>query len=169
MNRPGSCPVGGITPALHDGFNPSRSPRLDIRTGVAQLSAGPYTVASPRWSSITDELLEELVGQPVDLSRGDGYVPREPEPVEELHYATAWVIRLPRPRPFRQSGCMPSGTPWWRRLGRQLVPRRTGRDCCWYHGGDWHEVSKRAIRLLRQAQRAGVAVDDIAGYVADPS
>jgi hypothetical protein len=52
---------------------------------------------------------------------------------------------------------MPRPTPWWRRLSRQLAPSRIGRDCCWYHRGDWHKVTKTAIRFLRQAQRAGIA------------
>lgn len=126
---------------------------------------GQYSLASPRWLPISGEILQDLVGQPVDTSRGDGYVPRELEPVEELIYATAWVIWFPRTHPFRKPKCMPTGTPWWRRLGRQLVPRRTGQDCCWYHGGNWHKVNKRAIRFLRQAQRAGVATDELVGYV----
>ncbi|MEV4708709.1 hypothetical protein [Actinoplanes sp. NPDC049316] len=60
---------------------------------------------------------------------------------------------------------MASGVPWWRRLGRQLVPRRGGRGCCWYHGGDWHSVSRLAVRLARQARAAGVTFDDTATWV----
>lgn len=118
---------------------------------------------------ISGEILQDLVGQLIDMSRGDRYVPREPEPVEEERYTTAWVIRLPRPlRLGKAPECMPTSTPLWRRLGRQLVPRRTSQDCCRYHGGDWHRVSKTAIRFLHQAQRAGIATKvDTYFYVKD--
>jgi hypothetical protein len=103
-----------------------------------------------------------------ETSRGDGYVPREPEPVEDQHYAIAWVVFLPNAQRLRKAAdCMPTSTPWWRRLGRQLVPRRGGLDCCWYHQGDWHKATKTAIRYLRQARRAGIAVDDTYCYVMD--
>lgn len=55
-------------------------------------------------------------------------MPPELEPVEETPYTTAWVILLPRPPRLRKAPeCMPTSTPWSRRLGRQLIPRRTGR------------------------------------------
>jgi hypothetical protein len=60
---------------------------------------------------------------------------------------------------------MPTGTPWWRRCGRQLVPRRQGRRCCWYHGGDWHAVSDTAIRLVKHARRQGVTGDEVPEHV----
>jgi hypothetical protein len=62
---------------------------------------------------------------------------------------------------------MAVSTPWWRRLGRQLVPRRTGQGCCWYHTGDWHKVNEVAIRLVRQAQCEGVAGREIRHHVLD--
>ena len=53
---------------------------------------------------------------------------------------------------------------WWRRLARQMAPRRGARDYCWYHSGDWHRVSALAIQLAREAQRAGTAFEDVPGY-----
>ena len=93
-----------------------------------------------------------------------------PEPLEEPYYTTRWVVLLPNAQRLGKAPkCMPTSTPWWRRLGRQLVPRRTGRDCCWYHQGDWHKVNKTAIRFLHQAQRAGISTtgwdDNICTYV----
>ncbi|GAB2841206.1 hypothetical protein GCM10027176_51320 [Actinoallomurus bryophytorum] len=94
-----------------------------------------------------------------------GFVPRPLEPTEEIRYCAQFVVRLPRPSPFRQPDCMTIGTPWWRRLCRQIVPRHGGSACCWYHQGDWHTVSKTAIRLMRQAERAGVATDDLDTHI----
>ena len=47
---------------------------------------------------------------------------------------------------------MAVGIPWWRRLGRQLVPRRSGRDCCDYHAADWAAASSAAVRALTAAR-----------------
>ncbi|MCW2880867.1 MAG: hypothetical protein JWQ95_4967 [Sphaerisporangium sp.] len=60
-----------------------------------------------------------------------------------------------------------SGGLGWQRLARQLAPRTIVRHCCWYHRGDWHRVSRNAIRLVRAARRAAVPVDDIADAVRD--
>jgi hypothetical protein len=125
---------------------------------------GRYTLTDPSWSPLTDEQLTQLVGTVVDHSRGDGYVPRPAEPEERPCYPTRWLIRFPRPRPFRED-CMKGGLPLRRRLGRQLIPRHTARDCCWYHGGDWHHVCEAAIRLVRHAQRARIPGNDIAHHV----
>jgi hypothetical protein len=128
---------------------------------------GRYGLGGPNWCRLTDQEVAELVGGPVDPGRGDGYVPR---PVEEevFEYAALPTARLPRPQPFREPDCMPAGISWWRRRYRQLVPRRRGgRDCCWYHGGDWNAATATAIRLALAAQRDGTAFDDIAGRVLD--
>lgn len=127
--------------------------------------ATPYTVARPHWSNLADDQITRLVGYPVDPARGEGYVARPPAPEPQLRYQIMWVIRLPRPHPFRQDDCMPTGTPWSRRLGRQLIPDHTNRDCCWYHGGNWQSATRAAIAFLRQAQRAGIPSDDIADHV----
>ncbi|WP_230202877.1 hypothetical protein [Parafrankia discariae] len=123
---------------------------------------GPYLLGSPEWRNISAQELILLVGVDLDLDRGSGFVPPPELPEEKPRYVVTWVARLPRPYPFRASACMPTGTPWWRRLGRQIVPRRGARDCCWYHGGDWHTVTAATIRLVRRAERAGVDSDDIA-------
>jgi len=126
---------------------------------------GEHPLSSPTWRKIRDEDIDTLIGQPVDRSRGSGFVPPEPEPIREVHYDTALVALLPQPRPFRETACMSAGVPWWRRIGRQLIPRRGPRSCCWYHGGDWRTVSAVAIRLVRQAQAAGVAHDELEAFL----
>jgi len=122
--------------------------------------AGPLTLGDPRWLGMNLAQVEQLVGGPVDTGRGSGFVPRPPDPEDEdgtYYYRTAWVASLPRPRPFREPGCMPVGTPLHWRLWRQLVLRRRLRGCCWYHGGNWHAVSRTAIRLVGQAQRENLS------------
>lgn len=57
-----------------------------------------------------------------------GMCPMSPEPVEKMYYAIVWVVRLPRPQLLDEPECMLAGRPWWRRLGRQLVPRRASLD-----------------------------------------
>jgi hypothetical protein len=71
-----------------------------------------------------------------------------------MRFVTAVVVGLPRPDLEGESPCMPAGTPWWRRLTRQVVPRQRGRACCWYHGGDWRRASRIAIRLFAHAHRS---------------
>jgi hypothetical protein len=132
---------------------------------VTFTKTGPYALTDPEWSTLTYDEVTQLVGQPVDPTRGDGYVPRPEEPEEQLRYDIAWVARLPRPRPFREKECMSAGTPWWQRIGRQLFPRHVFPDCCWYHSVDWRQVSKVAVRFVRQAQREGVAEEKVTEYV----
>ncbi|MEU4814898.1 hypothetical protein AB0G03_04520 [Micromonospora aurantiaca] len=120
---------------------------------------------APRWRPLSDAEVDQLVGQAVDRDRGSGFTPWPEEQVEDRRrYAAAWVALFPRPEPFRES-CMAAGLPWWRRLARQVAPRRDGRDCCWYHGVDWHRVCALAVRLASEAQRGGTAFEDIPGYV----
>ncbi|MFZ0120738.1 MAG: carboxymuconolactone decarboxylase family protein [Pseudonocardiaceae bacterium] len=126
---------------------------------------GRHGLASPQWRFVPGEALAQLVGVAVDPDRGEEYAPQEPEPVGTLHYAVAWVARLPRPDPVREPHCMPVGVPWWRRLVRQVLPSRRTEYCCWYQSGDWHKVSETAIRLVRQSQRNAVPTDGIASHV----
>ncbi|MGW2100164.1 hypothetical protein ACWCPX_21105 [Streptomyces olivaceoviridis] len=116
-----------------------------------------YRLRGPKWSVITHEQLQDLVGAQVAKERGAGYVPRAAEPPKpQLLFAEFAVARLARPRPFREPACMPAGVPWWRRLLRQVLPRRGARSCCWYHGGDWHRVNTMAIEVLGRARAQGV-------------
>ena len=119
----------------------------------------------PEWLQITPADVDALVGRHVDLERGSGFIRPELDPVPESTYDSRLVVLLPRPHPFREAGCMAAGVPWWRRLGRQLVPRRGGRDCCWYHGGDWQTVTRLAIYLTAQATTNGLAFADTAAHV----
>ncbi|WP_124774543.1 hypothetical protein [Micromonospora inaquosa] len=142
-------------------------------SGSPSIAAVSFTVdaearrlSHPAWRSVRDEDVDALVGQHVDRERGAGFIPPEPELEERPErYAPAWVALFPKPAPFRQSACMSAGTPLWRRLARQFVPYRGARGCCWYHGGDWHTVSSVAMRLVRQAQSAGVPHDEIPHHV----
>lgn len=124
-----------------------------------------YRPQGPRWSAITQEQLEALTGMPVATDRGDGYVPRPEEPEPQLVFAEFAVISLARPRPFREPECMPSGM-GWRRWVRQVLPRRTARTCCWYHGGDWHAVSAMALDALNRARAQEIAAEDMEEFAA---
>ena len=127
---------------------------------------GPYRLGPPtRRIRIAEQEIAQLVDAAVDADRGSGFRPRPPDPEPEPRYEVAWVARLPRPEPFRNPQCMPPSAPWWRWAARQIIPRRRGRACCWMHQGSWHRVSRTAIGLVRQAQRAGVAADDIYEHV----
>lgn len=61
------------------------------------------------------------------------------------------MIGLPRPNLEGDRACMRYGPPWWRRLHRQVVPRRRLRGCCCYHSVDWALASKVAISALASA------------------
>ncbi len=134
-------------------------------TQVTFTVSSPHTLSAPRWRPLTTEALTSLVGVPVDADRGDGYIARVEEPEPRMIYAVTRVAALPRPQPFRATSCMPAGTSAWRRWARQLIPRHGGRDCCWYHQGDWHRVSAAAVRLVTQAQQDGLDVKDIDVHV----
>jgi hypothetical protein len=122
---------------------------------------GPYQLGPPgRQLRITEREIALLTGTQPGTDRGSGFRPRTSVPDPEPVYEVSWVVRLPRPSPFRLPGCMPAGIPWWRRLGRQVFPQPRGRPCCWMHQGSWQDVSAAAIRLVRAAQRQGIAADD---------
>jgi len=118
--------------------------------------------------SITVGELAQLVGTPVDGDRGAGYLPpqRRPEPV--IRYAAGLALLLPRPDLDDDPlACMRTGLSWPHRLAAQLLPRRGGRDCCWYHGGDWQAVNATAIRLTARATREVIdeaARDGVRGW-----
>lgn len=127
---------------------------------------GPYRLSeSHSWTWISVAEIAALLGTSPDTSRGAGYRPRPPEAAPQPQYQAEWVWRIPRPAPFRNQACMPPRRPPWRDAARQLMPRYTPRRCCWMHQGDWRQVSRTAITLVRQAHRDGVAGDDIHRHV----
>lgn len=71
--------------------------------------AEPHRPRRPRWLAITTEELENLVGTPVADDRGSGFVPRPEELEPQLLFEEFAVVRLARPRPFREPACMPAG------------------------------------------------------------
>ncbi|MEU1647250.1 hypothetical protein [Micromonospora zamorensis] len=101
-----------------------------------------------RWGpALSPTELEQLVGGPVDPSRGK-YTPPAPAVEGRQRFAVARVITLPRPDLHGEPPCMPAGTSWGQRLARQVAPRRQGRTCCWYHRGDWSAASAIAIQAI---------------------
>ena len=116
----------------------------------------PHQLAGPGWCRISDADVARLVGTEVDRGRGNGYQPWPPQPEEEPVYKVAWLVLLPRPAGVNR-GCMDGAAPWRRCAGRQLIPRRGTRDCCYYHSVNWHQVSAAAIRITRQARAEGLA------------
>lgn len=74
------------------------------------------------------------------------------------------MLRLARPRAFREPECMPASVTWRRRWARQIRPRRGGSECCWYHGGDWHAVSAMALDFLRRSRVESVVAEDMRQY-----
>jgi len=129
---------------------------------VVFAGADRYRPQGPRWLAITHKQLQDLVGAPVATDRGTGYTPRPAEVEPQLVFEDFAVVRLARPRPFREPECMPTGVPWWRRWVRQILPRRSdARSCCWYHGGDWHTVNAMALQVLKLARAQSVGLDDM--------
>ncbi len=77
------------------------------------------------WLGIDLTQLERLVGQPIDPTRGDRYVPPLPDPPTPATFRLLQVDTLPPTEPFRTAGCMPSTrTPF------------VNASCCTYHAGD---------------------------------
>jgi hypothetical protein len=69
-----------------------------------------------------------------------------------LKYRFVLVFKLPAPVPFRApADCMPATRGWLSRLRRQVFPvRGTTGECCWYHGGDWHQVTQLLSAEIRR-------------------
>lgn len=88
----------------------------------------------------------------------------EPAWVEQWFYDVVALADLPTPEAPEDEGCLSAPLSGRRRGQRQLTPRRGGLDCCWYHGGDWHQASETAIRLVRAAEAAGVTGEDVAEH-----
>lgn len=131
----------------------------------------PHRLHSADWEPLKYEEVAELVGREVDVTRGRDWNPPPPEPEQEFYFRVAAVLGLPPTMPFRQPDCMPceNERSWrlGRRLLRQLRPHHEALACCWYHGGDWHQVSRIAIGLVRAGRKAGVAAEDLWGWAED--
>lgn len=93
-----------------------------------------------------------------------------PEPSESIQpvYEVVKVVRLPVPNEIREPDCMIGPKVWVRRRIRRLapwlVPRQAPRACCWHHQVDWRQAAEAAIRLVRQAQAAGLHGERISDY-----
>lgn len=127
-------------------------------------SNGGYRLGNawPVWQQITQQQLDDLVGQAVDPERGTGFIPW-PTQRSRVRFTVVPMAAITRSRPFRTT-CMTTSR--WSQLLRWPRRQRLSRDCCWYHGGDWHLVHADAVRLLRAAEAAG-ALDDLARHVLD--
>jgi hypothetical protein len=84
---------------------------------------------------------------------------------ERWYYEVRDVAGLPPVRPKLTGPPCMTGAAWLRRI-RWTVLRRARPACCWYHRVDWHAASETAVRLARQAQAAGIPVEDTAEAVA---
>ncbi|MEU4154228.1 hypothetical protein [Streptomyces sp. NPDC026659] len=60
---------------------------------------------------------------------------------------------------------MPTGASRSRRLLRRILPTARTRTCCWYHGGNWHAVTRLAVTALDRARREVVPHDELADLV----
>jgi hypothetical protein len=135
-------------------------------TLVTFAAGDDYDLHRPQWHPMTDADVALLTGMPVSRDRGEGYQPWAPEPAPQPDWRVAWTILLPTPRGMNRE-CIRAVPPWWKRLARQVIPRRAPRDCCRYHRVDWHSVSAAAIRVTRQARREGLAGRALADRAAE--
>lgn len=71
-------------------------------------------------------------------------------------------MRLPKiDPPFTEDqngrdGCMIPPITWRQRLLRQVFPRRGVRDCCHYHGQDFHAIATAVVSIYQQVSRRGL-------------
>lgn len=136
---------------------------------MVSFAIGPdYELSEPVWPRLTQQQVDELVGGLVDADRGAGFVAPPPPPSYRTRYRPVPMSQMPIERPFRET-CMKSAPGavvgrWWRRLVDVLPSskRRTGgRECCWYHGGDWAEVIDVAVRLVDENEASGIDDDGL--------
>lgn len=73
-----------------------------------------------------------------------------------------WVMFLPQiDPPFTEDqgdrdGCMISPLTWRQRILRQVAPRRGVRDCCYYHGQDFHAIAGTVNWVHKRLCRSGL-------------
>ena len=125
---------------------------------------GRYSLSRPRWVGLRESQLAELVGQPVDLTRGSGFTPPPDEPDPPVRHEVRSLLSLPSIEPLDGFACMP-GSRRWRRIARQLFPRRRLSCCCRYHRADWVTVSRVAVQLVQRAHDQGLTGEALVEYV----
>jgi hypothetical protein len=84
-------------------------------------------------------------------------------------YEVVDVSELPIPQELKEPPCMVGAWVWLRRRLRRLapwlVPSQAPRECCWHHRVDWRWTAGTAVRLVREAQAAGIEGEEIDEYV----
>lgn len=128
-----------------------------------------YHLSDPKWTFMSQDDVEALVGGPVDDQRG--HVAHVPEPEltsADSDYALVPMRRMPLETPFRETCMSPDdgavGTSRWELLLAR-AQRAAGLSCCWYHGGDWSAVIDTAARLISTAKVTGLGTDEKLRYV----
>jgi len=69
---------------------------------------------------------------------------------EEPRYRLRWLATID---PSIDRPCMTAPMPLLTRLAHQVTGRTVIRDCCQYHGMDWHQASAIAVTLARRLRR----------------
>jgi hypothetical protein len=116
-------------------------------------------LSDPRWGKSSLAEVASMVDTEVDPGRGDQYQAPAPEEPRSLKFRFVAIRKLPDPTPFRAPDCMPSTHGWLQRLWRQVFPVHTTRQCCWYHGGDWHQVTRLLVEETRRSAPDGLLLD----------
>ncbi|MGK3208467.1 ParB/Srx family N-terminal domain-containing protein [Amycolatopsis sp. MEPSY49] len=90
-----------------------------------------------------------------DEQHRDEFVGEQTSPlIYWVHYVLMPMGQVPRELPWHED-CMRDAA------GGETPTRERSdvagvRNCCWYHGGDWHAVIRTAVRLIAQAKATGV-------------
>lgn len=120
--------------------------------------------AAAEVSSLRAYMAREPLEMALDL---DDWVLRHDHVYEVARVAR--VARLPVLNELADPARMTGRWVWVRRRLRRrvpwLVPAQKPRDCCWHHRVDWRSAAGVAVRLVRQAQAAGIPGEQIGDYV----